>query len=146
MENQNLPVGFIIGGMMKAMFRVLKRRTFELTETKLTIEQFGLLFNIKREGDDIIQKEMADIMGKDPSSMLRMIDSLEKKELIKRVVDTNDRRKNKILITEKGEKTIKQYLKIEMSLSNELINDIPASDLEAFHRVINHIKNKAEKM
>ncbi|MDP4227999.1 MAG: MarR family transcriptional regulator [Bacteroidota bacterium] len=146
MENQNLPVGFIIGGMMRAMFRVLKRRTFELTETKLTIEQFGLLFNIKREGDDIIQKEMADIMGKDPSSMLRMIDSLEKKELIKRVVDTNDRRKNKILITEKGEKTIKQYLKIEMSLSNELINDIPASDLEAFHRVINHIKNKAEKM
>lgn len=146
MENQNLPVGFIIGGMMRAMFRVLKRRTFELTETKLTIEQFGLLFNIKREGDDIIQKEMADIMGKDPSSMLRMIDSLEKKELIKRVVDVNDRRKNKILITQKGEKTIEQYLKIEIELSNELINDIPASDLEAFHRVINHIKNKAEKM
>lgn len=146
MENQNLPVGFIIGGMMRAMFRVLKRRTFELTETKLTIEQLGLLFNIKREGDDIIQKEMADIMGKDPSSMLRMIDSLEKKELIKRVVDANDRRKNKILITEKGEKTIEQYLKIEIELSNELINDIPASDLEAFHRVINHIKNKAEKM
>lgn len=146
MENQNLPVGFIIGGMMRAMFRVLKKRTFELNEPKLTIEQFGLLFIIKREGDDIIQKEMADIMGKDPSSLLRMIDCLEKKGLIKRVVDTNDRRKNKIVITEKGEKTIEQYLKIELELSNELINDIPASDLETFFRVINHVKNKAEKM
>ena len=145
MEKQCLPLGMIVARMMHEMFRVLKKRTGEIAETKLTIEQFGLLHAINRKEDDVIQKDMAEIMGKDKSAILRLIDSLEEKELVRRVVDINDRRKNYLMVTKKGEKLIKQYLKIEMELMEELQQGLKASDIDTFYKVVNHIKNNAER-
>lgn len=136
----------IVGRMMKAMFRVLKKRADEQTEAALTIEQFGLLYAISKEANEVIQKEMAEIMGKDKSAILRMTDCLEKKELVRRVVDQNDRRKNNLMVSKKGERTIEQWLKIGVELNNELTEGLSESDMETFFKVIHHIKNKAEKL
>ena len=113
MKKQELPLGMIIVRMMNEMFRVLKKRTGERAEIKLTIEQFGLLHAINMKNEDVIQQDMADIMGKDKSAIYRVIDSLEEKELVRRVVDKNDRRKNFLMVTKKGEAVIDQYLEIE---------------------------------
>jgi len=64
-------------------------------------------------------------MGKDQSAVIKLIDSLEKKKLIKRVVDVNDRRKNFLTITERGEKVMQQYMEIEHELINELQQGLP---------------------
>jgi len=135
-----------VGRMMHEMVRVLKKRTSELADVKLTIEQFGLLHAIYAKNDDVIQQDMADIMGKDKSAIYRIIDSLEEKELVRRVVDKDDRRKNFLMVTKKGEAVIDQYLAIEFKLNNELKVGIPESDIETFYRVVNHFRNKAEKL
>jgi MarR family transcriptional regulator, transcriptional regulator for hemolysin len=132
--------------MMHEMFRVLKKRTGEIAEIKLTIEQFGLLHAINMKNVDVIQQDMADIMGKDKSAIYRVIDSLEEKELVRRVVDKNDRRKNFLMVTKKGEAVIEQYLEIEYKLINELEEGLSETDIETFYRVVNNIKNKAEKL
>lgn len=146
MKNRKLPLGMEIVPMMNEMFRALKRRTSKQTEIKLTIEQFGFLFAIKQKKDDVIQKEMAEIMGKDQSAILRTVDSLAKKELIRRVVDPNDRRKNFLMVTKKGEQVIEQYLQIELKLNEELLEGISSSDLNSFFKVIDHIKIKAKTL
>lgn len=120
MEKQNLPLGMIVGKMMNEMFRVIKKRISEQVEMKITIEQIGLLHAISQKEEEVIQKDMADIMGKDKSAILRLIDSLEEKELVRRVVDTNDRRKNYLMVTKKGEREIKQDMKIVVELMEEL--------------------------
>jgi len=146
MEKQNIPLGMIVGRMMHMMFHVLKKRTSEQADVKLTIEQFGLLHAISMKEDDVIQKDMAEIMGKDKSAILRLIDTLEKNELVRRVVDVNDRRKNYLMVTKRGERVIKQYLEIELTLTYELQLGLTEADLSAFYKVINHIKNNAEKL
>ena len=146
MNKQELPLGMIISRMMHEMFRVLKRRTFEIAEIKLTIEQFGLLHAINMKNEDVIQQDMADIMGKDKSAIYRVIDSLEEKELVRRVVDKNDRRKNFLMVTKKGETVIEQYLEIEFKLINELKEGLSKSDIDTFYRVVDHIRNRAEKL
>ena len=146
MKEQELPLGMIIGRMMHEMFRVLKKRTGEIAEIKLTIEQFGLLHAINMKNVDVIQQDMAEIMGKDKSAIYRVIDSLEEKELVRRVVDKNDRRKNFLMVTKKGEAVIEQYLEIEYKLINELEEGLSETDIETFYRVVNNIKNKAEKL
>ena len=147
MDNkQKLPLGMFVGRMMHEMFRVLKKRTGELAETKLTIEQFGLLHAINMKNEDVIQQDMADIMGKDKSAIYRVIDSLEEKELVRRVVDKNDRRKNFLMVTKKGEAVIEQYLEIEYKLNKELEEGLNKSDIDAFYNVVNHFRNKAEKL
>ena len=146
MEKQELPLGMIIGRMMHEMFRVLKKRTGEIAKTKLTIEQVGLLHAINMKNEDVIQQDMADIMGKDKSAIYRVIDSLEDKELVRRVVDKNDRRKNFLMVTKKGEAVIEQYLEIEYKLNKELEEGLSKSDIDAFYNVVNHFRSKAEKL
>lgn len=146
MEKKNIPLGMIIGRMMHEMFRVLKKQAFEQTEIKLSLEQFGLLHTINMKSEDVIQNDMVKMMGRDKSSILRLIDSLEEKELVRRVVDKNDRRKNYLMVTKKGEKIIDQYLEIEFKLVKELQDGLSKSDIETFYKVINHIKSNAEKL
>lgn len=146
METSNKTLGLVIGQMMKEVFQVLKKRMNENPESKITMEQFGLLHAISKEKVDVIQKDMAEIMGKDKSSILRLIDSLEKKELLRRVVDKNDRRKNYIMVSKKGEQTLEQHHKVASELSDELMQGPTQSEIETFYSVIDHIKRKAEKM
>lgn len=146
MEKQILPLGMIVGRMMHEMFRVIKKRNSEQAEIKITIEQFGLLHAINMNIDEVIQQDIANVMGKDKSSILRIIDSLEEKELVRRVVDANDRRKNYLKVTKKGEKVIKHYLKIEFELIDELQQGLTSSDMNTFYKVVNQMKSNAEKL
>lgn len=145
-EEQSLPWGMIIRRMSTEMFRILKKRIREQAETLLTIDQYGLLLSLNKQEDDVIQKNMAEMMGKDQSAVIKLIDSLEKKKLIKRVVDVNDRRKNFLTITEKGEKIMQQYMEIEHELINELQQGLSEPDLENFYKIVNIIRSKAVKM
>ncbi len=54
-------------------------------------------------------------MDLDPSFVVRIIDSLEQKELAKRGFDPHDRRRNPIQITEKGQELIKNIPMISES-------------------------------
>jgi MarR family transcriptional regulator, transcriptional regulator for hemolysin len=146
MEKQDKPLGMVIGKMMKEVFSVLKKRVGEQNEVKLTISQFHFMRAISMENDEVIQKDMAEIMGKDKSAILRMIDCLEKKELVRRVVDLNDRRKNRLMVSKKGERALEQFKIVEIELTNELMEGIDISEVEAFHRVIEHIRNKAKSL
>ena len=146
MEKQVKPFGMIVNKMILEFFQALKKRTGEQTEDRLTIDQFGLLYAISLEEDEVIQKDMAETMGKDKSAILRMIDTLEEKELVRRVVGRADRRKNNIMVTKKGERIIGQYLKIEFELTEELQQGLSKSELDTFYKVIEHIRNKAKQL
>jgi MarR family transcriptional regulator for hemolysin len=146
MKTQGKPIGMLVGRMMKEFFRVMKKRSIDQTEEKLTIEQFRLLKVISLEHDELIQKDIAEILGKDESAILRMVDYLENRELLRRVVDINDRRKNRIMVSKKGERAIEQFVKVEMELTNELIDGLDDADIDAFLRVIAHIQAKAQKL
>jgi len=143
MNKNNLPFIMIVGKMMHEYFKVLKKRTSDQSDIILTMEQFGLLHALNQKDEDVIQKDMAEIMYKDKSAILRLIDTLEEKELVRRVVDLNDRRKNFLMVTKKGEKIIAQYLKIEKELTTEIKNGLTEEELNTFYKVVSHMKEKA---
>ena len=87
---------------------------------------------------------MAERLGKDKSAIMRLIVSLEEKELIIRVCCKEDRRKNQLIVTKSGKKIIEQYQKIESELIEKLEKGISTTDLEIFYRVIDKIRNNAE--
>jgi len=146
METSNVPLGMVVVGMLKAMFRVLEIRANEQTGVKFTMGQFGLLFAINEEKDEVILRDIAEKMGKDKSSILRMIDILQKKDLVCRVVDQNDRRKNKLLVTAKAEQLIADYRKIELKLNDELQEGLSIDDMKTFYKVVDHLKIESDKL
>ena len=80
MKNKNLAL-LEIGKLVRETFRVLKKRINEQNddEIKLTNEQFGLLHLISIKEEDVIQKDMADCLGKDKSSVLQTYRFIGKK-------------------------------------------------------------------
>jgi DNA-binding MarR family transcriptional regulator len=146
MKNMELSFGMQIGNMMHSIFKVLKQRTSEQTEEKLTIEQFGLLHTISEKEEEVILKDMACMLGKDKSAVLRQLDSLEEKGLVRRVPDKNDRRKNFLMITKKGEKVVDTFFEIGKQLTEELREGISPSEIETFYKVVDKIKANADKL
>lgn len=146
MKVLKIPLGLVVIKMLKPMFCVLEMRAAKQTDMKLTMPQFVLLFTINEEKEEVILKDMAEKLGKDKSAILRMIDLLEKKELVRRVVDQNDRRKNQLMVTKKGERLIAEFRKIESELNGELLEGLSDADMETFYKVTNHIQIKSEQL
>lgn len=140
------PLGMIVVNMLKPMFCVLEIRAAKQTDIKLTMPQFVLLFKISEEKEEVTLKDMAEKLGKDKSAILRMIDLLEKKELVRRVVDQNDRRKNQLMVTKKGERLIAEFREVELELNCELMEGPSDADMETFYKVVNHITVKANQL
>jgi MarR family transcriptional regulator for hemolysin len=149
MKKQNSPLKIelrrvILEDMYHAIIKCLKNQA-EI-RLKITREQFKLLHAISQKKEEVIQKDMADMMGKDKSTILRLIDTLETKGLVRRVADTIDRRKNYLMVTKKGEELIKQYEKIFSAMFEELQQGLNESELNTFYRVAAHIKSRAENL
>jgi MarR family transcriptional regulator, transcriptional regulator for hemolysin len=137
-----------MGEMLREVYRVFKKRSEEQTHTdiKLSTEQFGLLRALSIKEEEVIQKDMAEMMGKDKSSILRLIDSLEEKELVRRVADSKDRRKNYLMVTKLGFRIIDQYMKVVHELMNDVQQGLTQSEIDTFHKVVNQIKSNAEEL
>jgi len=146
MKNEKIPLGMFVVDMLKPVFRVIESRAYEQTGMNLTVPQFALLHTISRGSDEVILKDVAEKMRKDKSAIVRMVDQLEKKELVRRVVDQNDRRKNLLFITKKGERIVADLLEIELQLNQELQAGLSPEDLQAFYRTVSHLKHKAEQI
>lgn len=145
-EDKNIFWTMTLRRLSSELFRVFKKRIQEQVKIKLTIDEYGLLLAINNKGDNVIQKNMAEALGKDQAVIMKLVDSLEKKKLMKRMVGLHDRRKNFLVITKKGEEVIERYMKIELTLIDELHQGIPKSDIENFRKILLSIRDKAEKM
>lgn len=62
------------------------------------------------------------------------------------MVDQNDRRKNLLFVTKKGERYIADFMAIELKLNEELEEGLSEDDLLTFYKIVNHFKLKAQQL
>lgn len=97
----------------------------------LTPEQFLLIDLLWNEGP-MSQQKIADLMQKDKNSVTKLVDALEKKDLVQRKRDSSDRRSNTLVLTEKAETMKNAAKKKGISMLDGIIRDIPEAELHAF--------------
>lgn len=137
-----------LGRMMHEIFRVFKKRieNQENDEVRLSPEQFSLLHALSLKEEEVIQKDMAEMMGKDKSAVLRIIDCLEEKGLVRRVAAIEDRRKNYLMVTKAGYRAINQYMNIVFEMMKDLREGLTQEDIDTFHQVVDQIRCNAIKL
>lgn len=138
-------LGTTIGKLRNKLHRLMKQRYAAEANIKLTVEEFILLTMIRAKTDQILQN-IAIATGKNKSVVMRMIDSLEKKGLVKRTVNPEDRRENLLSITDIGEQVVAEYHKIEKKLSYELLKGIPEEKVEVFFEVVEEISRRTNSL
>jgi MarR family transcriptional regulator for hemolysin len=123
------------------------QRTFKRFATDLSVdvptEAMGILLAVYYQSD-LIQQDIAEIVKKDKSSVLRHIDNLEKKNLVQRTIAANDRRRNIINITDKGKQFIDEINNKANELLGLLSDGLQKADIEIFNSVLSHLQSKAK--
>ena len=109
----------------------------------ITPEQF-LVLDILWKEQSLSQQKIADIIQKDKNSVTKIIDSLDKKNLVRRVVDKNDRRINKIELTDEAFALEKITTEVAINFMNDAVKGIDNKDLDTFVNVMRILKNNLE--
>lgn len=145
MSSKEMPetLGFTIVHTGKMLLRSING-TFACITNDITFEQMGVLYYISRnaEGKELIQQDIAELMDKPKSSILRSIDGLEEKGFVRRVSSPGDRRKNVIELTASGRAIIDemhQHFIVQDALLKEGISE---DELEICMNVLSKIQRK----
>lgn len=91
----------ILNGKVSAAINRKLYRNFRQNNLEITPEQWTVLLYLW-EKDGVTQQELCNATFKDKPSMTRLIDNMERLQLVVRVSDKHDRRINLIHLTDNG--------------------------------------------
>jgi DNA-binding MarR family transcriptional regulator len=128
---------FITGLASTAIARRLQKN-FKQEGIEITIEQWSVLYHLWKK-DGISQQELCNASFRDKPSITRLVDNLEKLNMVKRVGSPTDRRKNLIYITEQAKKLQDQTMDIAAVTMNEALDGVSRADIERAKSVLQKI-------
>lgn len=145
MTRQVKPIGITLAPLRGAIMNPIKARLRQ-KGIVYPFEQLIILKAIQDHNSSLVQQEIAEMMGKDKSVILRMVDALENEGFICRVVDANDRRRNILTLTDAGSELVNRFMEIETQVTIDLMEGLSADDLSTFYKVIEQIKINSVKL
>lgn len=101
----------------------------------LTPEQFLVMDTLWDEGV-LTQQQIADITMRDKNSIVKLIDGLENRKLVRRVSNPKDRRQNLIEVTQYSRKIKDKVTELSLESVATIVGDIPREDLESFVKTL----------
>jgi len=140
--NFNDSFGFIVvktGRLIENKLRI----NFEKENIDITPQQWSVLTYLWNE-DGISQQKLADAFSKDKTSMTRLLNNMEKNELILREQDLVDKRNKKIYLTDKSKLIRKDSIKIAEKTLMETLDGIEHNDLKQSKKVLKQINTNLE--
>ena len=128
---------FITGKASTAIARRLQRK-FNQAGLNLTIEQWSVLYHLWKK-DGMSQQELCNATFRDKPSITRLVDNLEKLELVKRVPSDADRRINGIYLTKQGQKLQDQTMEIAEETLNEALVGISPQNVNLCKEILQQV-------
>ncbi len=140
-----------LGGIDNSIFHYISKASSVLlsyfnrllieNDFSITAEDWLLLFHvIKHPGKN--QKWYAENILKDKTTTMRIVDALEKKELIKREPAKTDRRQNRLYITESGSDLMQKTIPLINDGFQSLFKDTKIEHINITVAVLKEITNK----
>lgn len=111
----------------------------------LTEATWRPLIYLRSLGEGVRQKELATAMSIEGPSLVRLLDSLERRGFIERREDENDRRARGIHLTRAGRELAVRAARIGNGLQKRLMESVPAADLEVCERVLETLERELEE-
>jgi DNA-binding MarR family transcriptional regulator len=106
----------------------------------VTYEMVQVLAVLWRE-HELNQQDIAEAVQKSKASVTPLIDNLCKRDLVQRIPDLNDRRNNKITLTEKGWEYQKHLEPVQKELYEKIIQNSQIKDISEISNQLRLIKN-----
>lgn len=126
-------------------FRLKATQIFSEYNIDLTLDQFTALHTISHN-KDICQRDLCKLILKDRSNTGRILNILEEKGLINRIVETkNNRLVKKIYIAPKGQQIVDEnFMKLRGEFA-KLIGKFPKDKLDDLKSILSEMTNTLSK-
>ena len=111
----------------------------------LTPEQFLLIDLLWNQGP-MSQQKMADTMHKDKNSITKLVDALERKELITRQKDEKDHSSNVLHLTRKAEEMKLDAKETGISILDMILDGISEDELNQFLATLNKLNDNMSRV
>ena len=125
---------FITGKASTAIGRRLQKN-FKQANVEITIEQWSVLYHLWKE-DGMSQQQLCDATFRDKPSITRLVDNLEKINLVKRVASKDDRRINLIFLTADAQTLQEKSMDIANQTLNEALKGVTNGQVEIAKEVL----------
>ena len=117
----------------------------ELRAYGLTEATWRPLAYVGRLGDGVRQKELATALAIEGPSLVRLLDSLERRGLIERREEETDRRARGIYLTRSGRHLAARVAKVGTEIQARLLASVPPAELETCQRVLDGIERALDE-
>jgi len=136
-------LGYAIGESARLWRSRLNER---LRPLGLSQARWMVLLHLSRRGDGVMQKALAEWIGIEAPTLVRILDRMTEDGWIERRESTTDRRAKTVHLTPQSNAIIKRIDKIAAQLRKEMLADVDDTDIDACMRVLQQIKQTAERL
>ena len=128
---------FITGKASTAIARRLQKK-FNASGLSITIEQWSVLYHLWKQ-DGLSQQQLCEATFRDKPSITRLVDNLEKLNLVKRVASKDDRRINMIYLTQQAQDLQEQTMGLANQTLNEALEGVTNGQIEIAKEVLQKV-------
>ncbi|MCG6969510.1 MAG: MarR family transcriptional regulator [Gammaproteobacteria bacterium] len=136
-------LGMAIGDTARCWRNLLNER---LRPLGLSQARWMVLLLLSKRGDGVVQKALAEWLGIEGPTLVRILDRMTEDGWIERRESATDRRAKTVHLTQQSCAIIKQINKVAAQLRRELLADVTPADIEACMRVLQKIKHTAGRL
>ena len=135
--NSEIGLGMLIGQVHRLSTKRFVQNSYKFG-LDISLDQWLVLGPIwKNEG--IAQKDIAEYCGKDKTSITKIINTLEKKNLVVRVPDQLDHRVKRVVLSNKGKELFLNVLPVIEETRDELRSGISDKEIESLITVLTKV-------
>jgi len=122
-------------GEFSHVFHQMLTREFKENDIAVTVEQFSVLAMLFYQ-DGLSQQEISDVLGRDKTTMARVISIMERDNMITRVTNKNDYRGKLIYLTRKGRSIQQKAVGVSGKLYLRALGNLRESELKTAMKVM----------
>ena len=122
------------------VFQYLSQR---LAPYDITPSQYGILNCLWINDGTCLPRQIAELLCLETSTVSGILDRMQKKDLIDRVINPENRREILVMITPKGEALKAPVLKIIDQVNEEVLKDFSPKETEFIRKSLRQIAEKA---
>jgi DNA-binding MarR family transcriptional regulator len=122
--------------LLKRLGFAAKQRTLdEYEQTGLGPYHHAILILLEESAPET-QAEIADALGYDRGTLVRLLDELEERKLIERKRDPEDRRRHLVRVTAEGKRMLGRFRALARRLEDEFLAPLDAEQREQLHALL----------
>ncbi|WAM31843.1 MarR family winged helix-turn-helix transcriptional regulator [Caldicellulosiruptor naganoensis] len=129
----------ILGTIRRKLNNRLKNEELFDYHESLTFGEQQVIMVLSENSQPMTMKDIASELGISPSTLTGIVDKLVEKELVKREIDLQDRRKVQVFLTENGKNLVEKIIEFRSRVLEPILKNLSPEEIDLLKKIVQKI-------